>query len=386
MSTAEDFPWVLQFCHGYDAPFLDCARQYAALFADTPYRVCTVYLTGTPCEAARLGSASDEVIFLGYDSKAVRGLKLAAMRDLKRIAAQRDFRFCLAHRFKPIHVALWATNLPVIGIHHAFGDYRRVARRLLVRLFRRRLALLGVSRAVRDDLRASLPFLAPERVGFLYNRLDVSAARKDLLSRMAARDALGLPSAAWIVGNVGRLHPDKDQDTLLRGFALALPRLPAGSLLVLMGSGRLREKLAALAASLGIAASVRFLGQVENGRRYFRAFDLFALTSDHEPFGMVLLEAMAAEVPVLCTDCGGGREVAGADDLFPLRDSAALAEKLTARAGENAETRLVRTHDNLARLQACFSETAARQAFWQLPMTQDFRVQRIEDRRQKTED
>ena len=41
-------PWVLQFCHGYDGPFLDCARQYAVLFKDTPYKVCTVYLTGEP--------------------------------------------------------------------------------------------------------------------------------------------------------------------------------------------------------------------------------------------------------------------------------------------------------------------------------------------------
>ena len=37
---------VLQFCHGYDGPFLDCARQYASLFAGTGYRVTTVFLTG----------------------------------------------------------------------------------------------------------------------------------------------------------------------------------------------------------------------------------------------------------------------------------------------------------------------------------------------------
>ena len=37
---------VLQFCHGYDGPFLDCARQYASLFAGKGYRVTTVFLTG----------------------------------------------------------------------------------------------------------------------------------------------------------------------------------------------------------------------------------------------------------------------------------------------------------------------------------------------------
>ena len=54
--------WILQFCHGYDGPFLDCARQYAALFAGTRYKVCTVYLTGAPSAEVEAGSASDEVL------------------------------------------------------------------------------------------------------------------------------------------------------------------------------------------------------------------------------------------------------------------------------------------------------------------------------------
>ncbi len=77
-------PWVLQFCHGYDGPFLDCARQYAVLFKGTEYKVCTVYLTGKPSDDVVQGSASDEVIFLNYSSKQVRGLKLAAIADFKK--------------------------------------------------------------------------------------------------------------------------------------------------------------------------------------------------------------------------------------------------------------------------------------------------------------
>ena len=74
--TSVDEQWILQFCHGYDGPFLDCARQYAVLFAGAPYKVCTVYLTGEPSEEVVQGSASDEVIFLACKSKDVRGLKL----------------------------------------------------------------------------------------------------------------------------------------------------------------------------------------------------------------------------------------------------------------------------------------------------------------------
>lgn len=369
-ATTAGQPWVLQLCHGYDGPFLDCARQYAALFTGTQYKVCTVYLTGAPSAEVERGSASDEVIFLGYDSGEVRGLKLSAIRRLRRIVAKRDFRLCIAHRFKPIYIALLATRLPVIGVHHAFGVYRRAMRRWFINRFRSRLLLLGVSNAVRDEMRRHLPGWPAERIETLYNRIDVVAVQAEQLSRDAARDALGLPQDAWVVGNVGRLHPDKDQATLIRGFARALPRLPAGSLLAIMGSGRLESSLKALAADLGVLERVRFLGQIRNGRRYFKAFDVFALTSDHEPFGMVLLEAMAAGVPLICSDCGGGREVVeGAGEVFPLGDVAALADRLCGVAGgalANSSSQVER-----------FSDAAARRAFQALPA-----VVRLLDRRE----
>lgn len=359
--------WVLQFCHGYDGPFLDCARQYAALFAGTRYKVCTVYLTGAPSAEVEQGSASDEVIFLDYSSKQVRGLKLAAIRDLRRIAASRDFALCIAHRFKPIYIALLGSDLPVIGVHHAFGDYQRRSRRLFANFFRQRLRLLGVSDAVRDDMRACLPGWPAERIETLYNRIDLAALQAEQVDRAAAREHLGLPQDAWVVGNAGRLHPDKDQATLIRGFAQALPQLPAGSLLAIMGSGRLEALLKALAAELGVSDSVRFLGQVAHGRRYFRAFDVFALSSDHEPFGMVLLEAMAAGVPVIGTDCGGGREVVqGVGELFPLGgvDSLASALQRQARLDDLQPLR----QRMLERLQQSFSDQAVTRRFWSLPL------------------
>lgn len=358
-------PWVLQFCHGYDGPFLDCARQYAVLFKDTPYKVCTVYLTGEPSAEAERGSASDEVIFLGYDSKDVRGLKLGAMRRLREIVAGRDFRLCIAHRFKPIYIALLATRLPVVGVHHAFGVYQRRMRRWFINRFRSRLLLLGVSNAVRDEMRSHLPGWEPERIETLYNRIDVAAVQAEQVAREQAREVLGLPQEAWVVGNVGRLHPDKDQATLIRGFAQALPQLPTGSLLAIMGTGRLESSLKALAVELGVSERVRFLGQVPQGRRYFKAFDVFALTSDHEPFGMVLLEAMAAGVPLIGSDCGGGREVVeGAGQLFALGDAAALASALTHQAGTDPAA-------VTAWLAAHFSDAAARQTFWQLASVRD---------------
>lgn len=360
--SPSDTPRVLQLCHGYDGPFLDCARQYAVLFAGTPYRVTTVFLTGVPDERVAAACASDEVLFLGYSSKEVGGLKLGAMRRLREIIQGRDFRLCIAHRFKPAYIACVATHLPVIGINHAFGVYQRFSRRIFANLFRKRLLLLGVSNAVRDDIRACLPNWPAERIETLYNRIDVEAVQAEQIAREAARAHLGLPLEAWVVGNVGRLHPDKDQATLIRGFAQARPKLPPGSLLAIMGAGRLEAALKALASELGISDSVRLLGQMPNARRYFKAFDVFALSSDHEPFGMVLLEAMAAGVPIVCSDCGGGREVIeGVGSLFPFRDEKALARQLEQMS--NTECSACATEQ---RLRQYFTDDVAKIHFWKL--------------------
>ncbi|PSS57591.1 glycosyltransferase [Pseudomonas sp. BBP2017] len=359
---------VLQFCHGYDGPFLDCARQYASLFSGSGYKVTTVFLTGAADPQVAAGCASDEVIFLEFSSKSIRGLKLGAIRALRRIVAARNFSFCIAHRFKPIYIALLGSRLPVIGVHHAFGDYLRGSRQLFANLFRQRLSLLGVSDAVRDDMRKCLPKWPAERIQTLYNRIDIEALQAALVPAADARQALGLDPQAWIVGNVGRLHPDKDQATLLRGFARALPSLPAGARLAILGEGRLAQALKTLAAELGITGQVDFLGQVPNARRYFKAFDAFALSSDHEPFGMVLLEAMVAGVPVLATACGGALEVVeGVGILFPLADAERLAQGLQHLAVLDEGQRQECAGRMLARLRERFSDSAVRDTFWQLP-------------------
>ncbi|MFQ6348795.1 glycosyltransferase [Pseudomonas sp. R11F] len=359
---------VLQFCHGYDGPFLDCARQYASLFAGSGYKVTTVFLTGVADPGVAAACASDEVLFMEYSSKAIRGLKLSAIAQMRKIAASRNFSFCIAHRAKPIYIALLGTGLQVIGVHHAFGDYQRRGRRLFASIFQKRLSLLAVSDAVRDDIRRCLPKWPAARIQTLYNRIDVEALQGQQVSKDEARDALGLSPDEWVVGNVGRLHPDKDQATLLKGFALALAQLPAESKLAILGSGRLEQDLKSQARELGIADRVLFLGQVPNARLYFRAFDAFALSSDHEPFGMVLLEAMAAGVPLLATACGGAREVVeGVGILFPFGDAEHLAQGLVHLAAMGPQQKRQCAEMMLERLHAQFSDQAVHAAFWQLP-------------------
>lgn len=363
---------VLQFCHGYEGPFADVARQYAALFNNTSYQVTTVFLTGEPNPGVKELLSPGEVIFLGYQSQQVRGLKLGAIKAIKNLVSQRKFSLCIAHRFKPIYIACLATSLPVIGVHHAFGDYTRPLRRFFVNLFHRRLALLGVSNAVRDDIRRCLPGWPPERIETLHNRIDVESVRAELLPKEKARKELNLPEDAFIVANVGRLHPDKDQATLLRGFAEALSNLPGPSLLVILGRGRLEADLRRLASELGISRKVLFLGQVPQARRFFKAFDIFVLSSDHEPFGMVLLEAMAAEVPIIATDCGGAPEViSGVGELFSFGSNSELAEHLVKISTNYAS---FVNKQGLIRLRERFSDQAGKDSFMSLTGVKELRA------------
>jgi glycosyltransferase involved in cell wall biosynthesis len=353
---------VLQICHSYYAPFLDCARQYAVLFNDTQYKVTTVYLQGDFSQEVVEGSASDEVIFLGYKSSQIGGLKLGAISKIKSIVANKQFEFCITHRVKPTYVALLATKLPIISVHHNYNDYSKWSRRLLVNFYKDRILMLGVSNSVRDDLRRDLKAWPEDKIQTLYNRIDVAATQAQMLNKNAARIALNLSNDIFIIGNVGRLHHDKDQTTLIKAFAKAKSKLPANSLLVIIGAGPLEQDLKNLVASLNLGQQVIFKGNVPNAKQYFKAFDLFVLTSDNEPFGMVLLEALAAELPIICSDCGGGAEVVkDVGDLFVFGNVNDLNNRLV-----EFQKKDVSTKEGLQKLHDMFSDLAAKATFWSL--------------------
>ena len=108
-----------------------------------------------------------------------------------------------------------------------------------------------------------------------------------------------------VVLGIGRLVREKGFDTLLRAHA----RLCAAGRhvrLAILGLGPEERALRALAAELGVAGSVHFLGFAPNPLAYLRRATVFAHAARFEGFGMVLVEALWAGVPVVATDCPGG--------------------------------------------------------------------------------
>lgn len=343
---------MLQLCHGHAPPFDDVARQWRVLFEETDYKVLTVFLTGQFDAQVEKLVDSDKTVFLEYRSKDLRGLKLKAIREIKRLNDRYNFEFAIAHRYKSIYIACHLHGLPVYGVAHAYGVFEGFWRKRFAYRQRKSLSIFGVSNAIRDDVRQSLTKYPVDKIQTFYNHINIEKYQHGQVDKLAARDVLNIPQDTYVIGNVGRLHPDKDQATLIKGFALAEL---SDAILVIIGAGRLEGELKALAASLGVSERVLFAGTIPQAWQYFKAFDLFVLTSDHEPFGMVLLEALVAGVDVVTTREGGAAEVAGESETFSVGDSQALA-KLMVSCRDN------RSNES-ASIDVCFTDEGARANF-----------------------
>jgi len=131
-------------------------------------------------------------------------------------------------------------------------------------------------------------------------------------ARLRAR--LGIPQGRIVAGIVGRLQPTKGQDRLLRVVAKLRRRGHDVHALVVGGdpfhlSADYGPYLHRLADELGLSGAVTFTGQVPDASTYMSAMDVLVNASQAEPFGIVLLEAMALGVPVVAFDVAGPAEI-----------------------------------------------------------------------------
>jgi starch synthase (maltosyl-transferring) len=143
--------------------------------------------------------------------------------------------------------------------------------------------------------------------------------------------ALGLGPNRRAVIFIGRLEPQKRVDWLLRSAARWLPQFEDVDL-VIVGSGREREALTTLALDLGLATRVHFAGWRADVPSLLKASRLLVLSSAYEGMPNVVLEAMAAGLPVVATDVEGVREALGPaaeEQVVAAQDPAAFAEKMT---------------------------------------------------------
>jgi glycosyltransferase involved in cell wall biosynthesis len=166
----------------------------------------------------------------------------------------------------------------------------------------------------------------------------------------AAREALRVPAEALHIGWVGRLGFEKGADVLIE----AVHRLAERNLVVsIVGEGRQRKALERLAAARGLENIVRFHGLVPDAARLARAFDVVVLSSRTEGTPIVLLEAMAAGVPVVASRVGGIPDIVSSREalLVPPEQPELLASAIAAvlRAPRSAASRAARASTRLAK-------------------------------------
>ncbi len=153
----------------------------------------------------------------------------------------------------------------------------------------------------------------------------------------AAPDRCGVPAGVPLVLALGRLHPNKGFDTLIR----ALAHLP-GVQLNLAGDGPERAALETLAREVGVASRVRFLGWRDDTASLLAGGDVLAVPSRHEPLGNVVIEAFSASRPVVAAAAQGPAALIRDGEtgrLVPMDDSDALAAALAAVLGDPAAAR-----------------------------------------------
>jgi glycosyltransferase involved in cell wall biosynthesis len=163
------------------------------------------------------------------------------------------------------------------------------------------------------------------------------------------RAALDTPEDAFVISSAGRFVNRKGMDFLIRAAA----RVP-NAYLWLIGEGKERDALEALAQSEGIADRTRFIGWVDEPIHHIAACDVFGMTSRHEPLGNVVLEAWQAKVPVVATRSegpswymvdGGNGVLTDIDDLDPfvaglqkIKDDPAFGAKMVQGGSAQLDT------------------------------------------------
>lgn len=260
---------------------------------------------------------------------------------LRHLVRERQIDIVHAHDYKTNMLA-WllgrrADIMPLSTAHGWSGNSRRerayyaVDRRLLARF----PAVIAVSGPIRRTLIAA--GAAPERVHQIPNGVDERIFRRIPGRRSAVRTSLGFAVDDVVIGAIGRLEHEKRFDLLLDAVARVHPR----PRVLIVGEGRCRASLSERALALGMDGALVMPGLRSDVVDLLQALDVYVQTSDTEGIPNAVLEAMAAEVPIVATDVGGTSELVtdGVHGLLvPKGDAAAIAAAITRSLTDLAAT------------------------------------------------
>ncbi|MFH8711299.1 glycosyltransferase [Streptomyces zaomyceticus] len=296
-------------------------QQLRLLLRHLPVRSGVVTLTNPGAVAAGIEADGTPVTHLGMAGNR----DIGALPRLARIVRQGRYDLVHTHLYRACVYGRTAARLAgvrrVIATEHSLGETQIEGRPLsagtrALYLASERLGTSTVAVSPSVARRLADWGVPPDRIQVVPNGIETDRFAYDARARHRARRVLGLPEDAYVVGGVGRLTPGKKFDRLVRAVA----SVPEARLL-LVGEGEQREELLRVARESGAADRVLLAGACEDPPtgaspgpslpELLAAMDAFVSTSPDETFGLAVVEALAAGLPVLYVACPA------IDDLTP---------------------------------------------------------------------
>ena len=270
---------------------------------------------------------------------------LKTYRRLKSLIREEDYYLVHTHNPKDGvlgRTAAWKLSVPAV-LHTCNGFYfshrsSRLKRRLVLKAERFAGKRCNLVIFVNTDdlaLAAAKKVVGATKARLIYNGVDLE--RFGPGEDDGLRDELGIPAGATVIGYIGEVKRERNLDVLVRAAARLLPDHP-DLYLVLVGDSSMEPQepghLQKLAAEQepGLAGRLVFTGYRFDPERFYRIFDVYALPSTREGFGVTLIEAMATKVPVVACRVRGPKEIVddGVDGILVQdRDPDELADALS---------------------------------------------------------
>lgn len=132
------------------------------------------------------------------------------------------------------------------------------------------------------------------------NAINLDKFKYNEEKRKEIRKKINIKNDTFVIGHIGRFVAQKNHTFLIDIFN-EMHKENENSVLLLIGQGTLQNEIKEKVDKLGLANSVKFIGQVTNANDYYNAMDVFVLPSIYEGLGMVLIEAQANELPCIAS-------------------------------------------------------------------------------------
>lgn len=337
-------------------------HEHVRALREAGHDVKVCFLIGPAVEDHARAVAPTPVRFEQLPSNAVRGTRIKGALHLLKVIREEDPELVISEQYSAvvcatIALALSRKKFRNVAILHGPTPGKASIRRIFFRTLGKLIdVFVLVSRTQMLKFRQHNPHIPEGRIKVISNIINAEHMTPQLITREAAREQLGLNGDDMIFGFVGRFNVKKGIYELISAFESLAKENPKYKL-VLIGFGPEEEALKARIEQSSARSQIHLIGKINEAWRYMRAFDIFVFPSWAESFGMVLVEAMQASVPVIACDDGVMPDVLGdaALALPPIRDESALLTALSKAAHLAPEMREQLISRGLDRVHTVFS-------------------------------